>query len=77
MVFIGVVRGFKVVGTGLVILIDRLECSSATVRKVSSYYISSCINLFENSFPTGIMPVTSLLSCLRTLCDLAAFIAIS
>ena len=77
MVFMGVVRGLKVISTGLVILIDGLEYSSATAYRVSSRYISSCINLFENLFLTGIMPATSLLSCLRTLCDLLASIAIS
>jgi hypothetical protein len=56
-VFAGVVRGLKVAGV-LVALVDGLECSSATARGASSYYISFYINLFKNSFPTGIMPAT-------------------
>ena len=76
MVFAGVVRGLKVVGTGLVILVDGLECSSATAYRASSRYISSYINLFKNSFLIRIIPITSLLSCLKTLCDLVASIII-
>jgi hypothetical protein len=74
-VFAGVVRGLKVTSV-LAVLIDGLEYSSAIVYRASSYYISFCINLFKNSFPTRIMPITSLLSCLRTSCDLAASMAI-
>jgi hypothetical protein len=74
-VFTGAVRGLKVASV-LAVLIDGLEYSSATTYKVSSYCISSYINLFKNSFPTGIIPTTSLLSCLKTSCDLAASIAI-
>jgi hypothetical protein len=74
-VFAGVVRGLKVTSV-LVALVDGLEYSSATAREASSYYISSYINLFKNSFPTRIMPTTSLLSCLKTLCDLVASIVI-
>jgi hypothetical protein len=76
-VFIGVVRGLEVISTGLVVLVDGLECFSATAYKASSYYISFYIDLFKNSFLTGIIPITSLLSCLRTLYDLAASMAIS
>jgi hypothetical protein len=74
-VFAEVVRGLKVTSV-LAALIDSLEYSSATARKASSCYIPSYINLFKNSFLTGIMPATSLLSCLRTLYDLAASIVI-
>jgi hypothetical protein len=74
-VFAGVIRGLKVTSV-LVALINGLEYSSTTARGASSYYISSYINLFKNSFPTRIIPITSLLSCLRTSCDLAASIAI-
>jgi hypothetical protein len=74
-VFAGAVRGLKVAGV-LAALVDGLEYSSATARGASSYCISFYINLFKNSFPTRIMPTTSLLSCLRTSCDLAASIAI-
>jgi hypothetical protein len=76
MVFVGVVRGLKVVSTSLVALVDGLEYSSVTAYRVSSRCISSYINLFKNSFLTGIMPATSLLSCLRTSYDLAASMAI-
>jgi hypothetical protein len=76
MVFIGIIRGLKVVGTGLVALVDRLEYSSATIYGASSRYISSYIDLFKNSFPTRIMPATSLLSYLRTSYNLAASMAI-
>jgi hypothetical protein len=72
---VGVVRGLKVTSV-LAALVDGLEYSSATARGVSSYYISFYINLFKNLFLTGIMSITSLLSCLRTSCDLAASIAI-
>jgi hypothetical protein len=75
MVFARVIRGLKVTSV-LVALVDGLEYSSASTRRASSCYISFYINLFKNSFLTGIMPATSLLSCLRTLCDLAASIAI-
>jgi hypothetical protein len=74
-VFAGAVRGLKVTSV-LAALVDGLEYSSATARGASSCYISFYINLFKNSFPTGIMPTTSLLSCLRTSCDLAASMAI-
>jgi hypothetical protein len=74
-VFAGVVRGLKVTSV-LAVLVNGLECSSSTARRASSYYISSSINLFKNSFSTGIMPATSLLSYLRTSCDLAASIVI-
>jgi hypothetical protein len=74
-VFIGAVRGLKVISV-LAALVDGLEYSSATTYKASSCYISSYINLFKNSFPTRIMPTTSLLSCLRTLYNLVASIAI-
>jgi hypothetical protein len=74
-VFAGVVRGLKIISV-LAVLVDGLEYSSATTYKASSYYISFYINLFKNLFLTGIMPITSLLSCLRTLCDLVAFIVI-
>jgi hypothetical protein len=74
-VFAGAVRGLKVTSV-LAILIDGLEYSSATAYRASSYYISFYINLFKNSFLTGIMPITSLLSCLKTLCNLVASIAI-
>jgi hypothetical protein len=74
-VFARAVRGLKVASV-LATLVDGLEYSSATAREASSCYISSYINLFKNSFLTGIMPTTSLLSCLRTSCDLAASIAI-
>jgi hypothetical protein len=74
-VFAGAVRGLKVTSV-LAALVDGLEYSSATACKVSSCCISSYINLFKNSFPTGIMPTTSLLSYLRTLCDLVASMAI-
>jgi hypothetical protein len=74
-VFVRAVRGLKVTSV-LVALVDGLKCSSATARRVSSCYISSYINLFKNSFPTGIMPITSLLSYLRTLCDLVASMVI-
>ena len=76
MAFAKVVRGLKVIRTSLAAFIDGLECSRATARGVSSYYISSCIDLFENSFPTGIILATSLLSCLKTSCDFIAFMAI-
>ena len=76
MVFIGIVRGLKVISTGLVALIDGLECSNTTAYRVSSRYISSYIDLFKNSFLTEIMPTTSLLSCLKTSCNLVASIAI-
>jgi hypothetical protein len=76
MVFTSIVRGLEVISTSLVILVDRLEYFSTTAYKASSRYISSYINLFKNLFPIGIMPTTSLLSCLRTLYNLAAFIAI-
>jgi hypothetical protein len=74
-VFVEAVRGLEVASV-LAALVDGLECSSATVYGVSSCCISSYINLFKNSFLTGIMLATSLLSCLRTLCDLAASMAI-
>jgi hypothetical protein len=74
-VFAGAVKGLKVTGV-LAALVDGLEYSSATAYRASSYYISSYINLFKNSFPTGIIPITSLLSCLKTSCDLVASIAI-
>jgi hypothetical protein len=74
-VFVGAVRGLKVASV-LAILVDGLEYSSTTIYRASSYYISSYINLFKNSFLTRIMPTTSLLSCLKTLCDLAASIVI-
>jgi hypothetical protein len=76
-VFAGIVRGLKVISTGLVALIDGLEYFSTTAYRANSRYISSYINLFKNSFPTRIMPTTSLLSCLRTSYNLAASIAIS
>jgi hypothetical protein len=76
MVFAGIVRGLKVISISLVVLVNRLEYSSAIAYGASSRCISSYINLFENLFPTEIMPATSLLSCLRTSCDLAASIAI-
>jgi hypothetical protein len=75
-VFIGIVRGLKVIGTSLVVLIDGLECFNTTACGVSSRYISSYIDLFKNSFLTEIMPITSLLSCLKTSCNLVASIAI-
>jgi hypothetical protein len=74
-VFAGAVRGLKVTSV-LAALVDGLKYSSATTRGASSYYISFYINLFKNSFLTGIIPTTSLLSCLRTLYNLAASIAI-
>jgi hypothetical protein len=74
-VFAGAVRGLKVTSV-LAALVDGSEYSSATAYRASSCYISFCINLFKNSFPTRIMPATSLLSCLRTLCDLVASMAI-
>jgi hypothetical protein len=74
-VFAGAVKGLKVASV-LAALIDGLEYSSATAYKASSCCISSYINLFKNLFPTGIMPATSLLSYLRTSCDLAASIVI-
>jgi hypothetical protein len=74
-VFVGAVRGLKVTGV-LAALVDGLECSSATAYGASSCYISSYINLFKNSFLTRIIPTTSLLSYLKTSCDLAASIAI-
>ena len=75
MVFAGAVRGLKVTSV-LAVLVDGLEYSSATTYKASNYYISFYINLFKNLFLTGIMPTTSLLSYLRTSCDLATSIAI-
>jgi hypothetical protein len=74
-VFAGAVKGLKIISV-LAVLVDGLEYSSATAYRANSYYISFYINLFKNSFSTGIMPTTSLLSCLRTSCDLAASIAI-
>jgi hypothetical protein len=74
-VFAKVIRGLKVTSI-LAALIDGLEYSSAIIYKTSSYYISFYINLFKNLFPTGIMPTTSLLSCLKTLYDLVVSIAI-
>jgi hypothetical protein len=74
-VFAGAVRGLKVTSV-LAALVDGLEYSSATARGASSYYISFYIDLFKNSFLTKIIPITSLLSYLRTSCDLAASIAI-
>jgi hypothetical protein len=75
-VFISIVKGLEVISTSLVALIDRLEYSSTTAYRASNHYISSYINLFKNLFLTGIMPITSLLSYFRTLCDLAASIVI-
>ena len=75
MVFAGVVRGLKVAGV-LVALVDGSECSSATARGASSYYISFYINLFKNLFLTRIISITSLLNCLKTSYNLVAFIAI-
>jgi hypothetical protein len=74
-VFAGAVRGLKVTSV-LAALVDGLEYFSATARGASSYYISFYIDLFKNSFLTKIIPITSLLSYLRTSCDLAASIAI-
>jgi len=74
--FAKVIRGLEVIRTSLAAFIDGSECSRATARGASSYCISSYIDLFENSFPTGIIPATSLLSCLKTSCDFAASIAI-
>jgi hypothetical protein len=72
-----IVRGLEVISTGLVALIDGLECFSAITYRASNHCISSYINLFKNLFPTRIMPTTSLLSCLRTSYNLAASMAIS
>jgi hypothetical protein len=74
--FTKVIRGLEVIRTSLAAFIDGSEYSKATARGASSYYISSYIDLFENSFPTGIIPATSLLSCLKTSCDFIASIAI-
>ena len=65
-VFTKVIRGLEVVKTSLAAFIDGSECSKATARGASNYYISSYIDLFKNSFPTGIILVTSLLSYFKT-----------
>ena len=76
MVFAKVIRGLEVIKTSLAAFINGSECSKATARGVSNCCISFYIDLFENSFPTGIILVTSLLSCLKTSCDFAASMAI-
>ena len=75
-VFTKVIRGLEVVGTFLAAFIDGSECSKAIARGASNYYISFYIDLFENSFLTGIILITSLLNCFKTSYDFITFITI-